>query len=219
MRASAAIGVLAGVNRRRFEESARDMGHRVVAGVDEAGRGPLAGPVVAACVVLPAQFPGEEELDDSKKLSPVKRRKLFLLIHEQAREVGVGIIDSQTIDRLNILQATFLAMQRAVESLRQVPDFLLIDGNRKPEWAGPTEMLVSGESRSLSIAAASIVAKETRDRIMKDYDQLYPHWGFARHKGYGTSAHLAAIRQHGLCDIHRRSFSPIQQMESLPERV
>lgn len=215
----AAVKARLAVNRRLFEQRAQTAGYRVVGGVDEAGRGPLAGPVVAACVVLPDRFIGEEQLDDSKKLTPAKRRELFLLIHEQAREVGVGVIDSQTIDRVNILQATFLAMQRAVDSLNQAPDFLLIDGNRKPGWVGPSEMLVGGEARSLSIAAASIVAKETRDRIMKDYEQLYPHWGFARHKGYGTAAHLAAIQAHGVCDIHRRSYAPIQNLEARTDQV
>ncbi|MEW6515800.1 MAG: ribonuclease HII [candidate division FCPU426 bacterium] len=199
--------------RLQFEIKARTEGYKRVAGLDEAGRGPLAGPVVAACVILPEDCQGLEDLDDSKKLSAEKRRELFILIHERALHVGVGIVDAGTIDRINILQATFLAMRKAVAALSAQPDYLLIDGNRRPEWAGAAaSCLVRGESQSLSIAGASIIAKETRDRIMLDYDHLYPHWGFARHKGYGTQAHLEAIRRHGVCDLHRRSFAPIQQL-------
>lgn len=198
--------------RLEFEIQARTCGHPLVAGLDEAGRGPLAGPVVAACVILPEDCLGLEDLDDSKKLTPRKRRELFLRIHERAPHIGVGIVDAGTIDRINILQASFLAMRKAVDTLAQKPDFLLIDGNQCPEWAVNARCLIRGESRSLSIAAASIIAKETRDRIMCDYDRFYPLWGFAQHKGYGTKAHMDAMRRHGVCDLHRRSFNPVQQL-------
>lgn len=198
--------------RLQYEILARTRGHHLIAGLDEAGRGPLAGPVVAACVVLPMDCKGLEDLDDSKKLTAKKRRELFLRIHERAPHVGVGVVDAGTIDRINILQASFLAMRRAVNALSAKPDFLLIDGNQKPDWADQAQCLVHGETKSLSVAAASIVAKETRDRVMCDYDRFYPLWGFAKHKGYGTQDHLNAMRQHGICDLHRRSFSPVQQL-------
>jgi ribonuclease HII len=200
-------------SRIEFEIRAKENGFLNVAGIDEAGRGPLAGPVVAACVVLPEDISGLEQVKDSKKLTPAKRRELFVLLHERAREIGVGIVDAQTIDKINILQATFLAMEKAANSLKQKADFLLIDGNRKPSWAKQAQTIVSGESHSLSIAAASIIAKEMRDRIMCDYDQVYPQWGFARHKGYGTAAHMLALREHGICDIHRKTFAPIPQLQ------
>lgn len=198
--------------RLHFERNARDAGHARVAGVDEAGRGPLAGPVVAACVILPEDTTGLETVNDSKKLSPAKRRNLFMLLHERARGIGIGIVDSHTIDRINILQATFLAMQRAVESMEPKPDYLLIDGNRRPSWLQAGETVVRGDSRSLSIAAASIIAKVTRDRIMEDYGFLYPQWEFGKHKGYGTAEHLAALEKHGPCELHRRSFFPVSQL-------
>ena len=128
-------------------------------------------------------------------------------------------IEYQTIDKINILQATFLAMEKAVNSLRRKPDYLLIDGNRKPAWAENSQTIVAGETHSLSIAAASIIAKEMRDRIMRDYDQVYPQWGFARHKGYGTTEHMNALRKHGICDIHRRTFAPIPQLQLELETV
>ncbi|MBN1596600.1 ribonuclease HII [candidate division FCPU426 bacterium] len=200
------------LDRLQYEKRAQGDGFHAVAGLDEAGRGPLAGPVVAASVILPDDLTGLEGVTDSKKLTAGKRREFFMLLHERAREIGVGVVDAQTIDRINILQATFLAMHRAVESLRIKPDYLLIDGNRTPAWATAAKTIVSGEMHSLSIAAASIIAKEIRDRIMLDYDHIYPHWGFASHKGYGTAKHMEAIRLHGICDIHRRTFDPIPQM-------
>jgi ribonuclease HII len=209
----AKVSIQQEIDRRlQFEIQARASGHHLVAGLDEAGRGPLAGPVVAACVILPEDCRGLEDLDDSKKLTARKRRELFLRIHERAPHVGVGIVDAGTIDRINILQASFLAMRRAVAALSNQPDFLLIDGNQCPEWADKAQCLVGGESQSLSIAAASIVAKETRDLVMCDYDRYYPLWGFAQHKGYGTEAHLNAMRRHGICDLHRRSFNPVRQL-------
>ncbi len=203
--------------RLSYELAAQALGFRKIGGIDEAGRGPLAGPVVAACVILPEQPRGFHEVRDSKKLTPAKRRDLYMLLHEHALGIGIGLVDAAGIDRLNILEATFLAMRRAVESLAQPPDYLLIDGNRKPQWAHSGEAVVNGDGLCLSIAAASIVAKVTRDRIMEDYDSLYPQWGFGRHKGYGTVEHLEAIRAHGICELHRRSFQPIaQQSFSLP---
>ncbi len=201
------------LNRMFYEQRVQKAGGRVIAGLDEAGRGPLAGPLVAACVVLPKDTRGWHEIIDSKKLRPSKRRELFMLIHENAEDIGVGIVDSYTIDRINVLQATFLAMQRAVSGLSRKPDYLLIDGNQRPAWAQNAETIVNGDSLSLSISAASIIAKVTRDNIMQDYDFLYPKWGFARHKGYGTAQHLTAIREYGICELHRRSFAPVTQLE------
>jgi ribonuclease HII len=201
------------LDRTFYEQRARKAGRRVIAGLDEVGRGPLAGPLVAACVVLPKDTHGWEEVIDSKKIPSSQRRELFIFIHEKAGDIGVGIVDSYTIDRINVLQATFLAMQRAVSGLSREPDYLLIDGNQHPPWAQNAETIVKGDSLSLSIAAASIIAKVTRDNVMQDYDSLYPKWGFARHKGYGTSQHLTAIREHGICELHRRSFAQITQLE------
>ena len=169
-----------------YETKAREKGYRLVAGADEAGRGPLAGPVVAAAVVLPADA-FLQGLDDSKKLSPAKREELFPKIQTQAIAYGVAVVSPEVIDEINILQAALLAMKQAVEQLKPVPDLLLIDGNQKinstlDQWA-----IVKGDSKSLSIAAASVLAKVTRDHIMQDYHHLYPQYEFARHKGYGTS--------------------------------
>jgi len=193
-----------------YETKAREKGYRLVAGADEAGRGPLAGPVVAAAVVLPADsiLPG---LDDSKKLSPAKREELFPKIQTQAIAYGVVVVSPEVIDEINILQAALLAMQQAVEQLQPVPDLLLIDGNKKinstlDQWA-----IVKGDSKSLSIAAASVLAKVTRDHIMQDYHHLYPQYEFARHKGYGTKLHRDLIAEHGPCPIHRRTFKGVSQ--------
>ncbi|NTV52424.1 MAG: ribonuclease HII [Candidatus Firestonebacteria bacterium] len=199
-------------DRLVFEREYREKGFPVVAGIDEAGRGPWAGPVVAACVCLPEETDGLEVLDDSKKLSSQKRETYYELLQGRALSIGVGIVDAGTIDRINILQATFLAMQQAAQQISPNPDFYLIDGNRKPTWTDRALTLIKGESQSLSIAAASIVAKVTRDRLMDAYDAQFPQWGFAHHKGYGTAEHLSAIRVHGICAIHRRSYSPIAQM-------
>lgn len=196
-----------------FEREARRAGFMRIAGVDEAGRGPLAGPVVAACVVLPEDLTGLEALDDSKQVPPARRRELFDLLHARGAAIGTGLADPRTIDAINILQATFLAMQRAVSALLVPPDHLLIDGSQRPAWAVSATTIVAGDALSLSISAASIVAKVMRDRLMEEYDPLYPHWGFARHKGYGTRAHLEAIRRYGICDLHRRTFQPIAQLD------
>ncbi len=195
-----------------FEAKYRAQGFLRIAGIDEAGRGPLAGPVVAACVILPEVPSKLHDVTDSKKIPHKKRVELFPLIYEQALGIGIGMVDAPTIDRINILQATFLAMQRAIENCPLSPDFCLIDGNRKPGWAKSAETIIKGDSLSLSVAAASIIAKVTRDRIMDDYGLKYPQWQFAKHKGYGTALHLSAIHAHGICEIHRRTFMPISQM-------
>jgi len=180
-------------------------GVRHVAGVDEAGRGPLAGPVVAAAVIF-EQDVLIDGVNDSKKLTEKKRETLFRLIHEQALAVGIGIVGHDVIDRINILQASFLAMHKALELLSIQPQQLLVDGNFFRHEKYPVENIIKGDSLSHSIAAASIIAKVTRDALMRDLHDQYPHYGFAKHKGYGTKAHIEAIRQFGYCPIHRRSF-------------
>ncbi len=197
-----------------FEAEIRTRGFRVIAGLDEAGRGPLAGPVVAAAVVLPqkGKWTG---VDDSKKLSPAQREKIFPLLLEKALGVGVGIVEAQEIDRLNILQASLKAMQLAVGNLSLPPDFLLIDGIHSLLLPLPQQTIPKGDQRCLSIAAASIVAKVTRDRLMAAYHDQYPQYNFARHKGYGTREHIAALRKYGCCPIHRQSFKTIYQLPLL----
>ena len=176
-----------------------------ICGVDEAGRGPLAGPVCAAAVILPRglEIPG---LTDSKKLSDKKRRELAPIIKEQAIAYGIGFASETEIDEINILQATFLAMERALAQLPVTPDLALIDGNREKDFGIPVKTVVKGDSLSASIAAASVLAKVTRDDIMMELAEKYPEYGFDIHKGYGTKAHYAALRAHGACPIHRSSF-------------
>ena len=179
--------------------------YSVVCGVDEAGRGPLAGPVFAAAVILPmdADIPG---LNDSKKLSDKKRRELFPVICEKAVAYGIGFADHKEIDEINILQATYLAMERAIANLAVKPDFALIDGNRAKNFGIPLETIVGGDGRSASIAAASVLAKVTRDDLMLQAAEEYPGYGFEIHKGYGTKAHYAALAEKGPCKIHRMTF-------------
>jgi ribonuclease HII len=196
-----------------FEREARKGGYIQIAGVDEAGRGPLAGPVVSAAVVLPESF-DILGVDDSKKLSPKKRSELFPQIKDAAQAVGVGIVDAQTIDRINILQATLRSMAMAVADLPVSPDYLLVDGIFKISLPLPQMTVKKGDSRSISIAAASIIAKVTRDRLMLEYDKLYPQYGFAKHKGYPTQAHKKAVRHFGCSPIHRKSFKGVK--ETLP---
>ncbi len=189
-----------------FDTDVRAEGFATICGVDEAGRGPLAGPVTAAAVILP---PGVdiEGLNDSKKLSEAKREKLYDVIRQTAVSCCVASASVEEIEQYNILQATFLAMRRAVEGLSCVPDLALIDGNRLPVGLTvPARTIVKGDGRSASIAAASILAKVTRDRYMKQQDALYPGYGFAVHKGYGTKAHYAALAEQGPSPIHRMSF-------------
>jgi ribonuclease HII len=193
-----------------FERRACGRGARAVAGIDEAGRGPLAGPVVAAAVILDPQDP-IDGLNDSKRLSPARREHLFGQIQSRARAVGVGIVAPAEIDRINILQATLKAMTEAVAALPRAspglaPDHLLIDALTLPEVSLPQDGIVGGDGRCVSIAAASIVAKVTRDRLMASLDARYPGYGFAVHKGYPTAAHREALRRLGPCPIHRRSF-------------
>lgn len=189
-----------------FEHAAMEEGFSLICGVDEAGRGPLAGPVCAAAVILPPDLE-LEGLNDSKKLSEKRREALYPLICEQALAYGIAFASEQEIDELNILQATFLAMRRAVGQLGQKPDLALVDGNREPDFGDiPVRTIIKGDSRSANIAAASILAKVTRDRFMLEQDAAYPQYGFAVHKGYGTQKHYAALREFGPCPIHRRSF-------------
>ena len=178
---------------------------QLICGVDEAGRGPLAGPVCAAAVILPRdlQIPG---LTDSKKLTDKKRRELFPVIQEKAVAYGIGLASEQEIDEINILQATFLAMQRALDELCVKPDLALIDGNRETDFGLPVKTVVKGDSLSANIAAASILAKVTRDNIMIQLSEQYPEYGFEIHKGYGTKTHYAALTEHGASPVHRRSF-------------
>lgn len=187
------------------EERIRAQGYSAVCGVDEAGRGPLAGPVVAAAVILApgTQLPG---VNDSKKLSEKKREQLFDYVRENALAYGIGEASEAEIDEINILNATFLAMRRAIENMDAAADFALIDGNRIQGLDIPAECVIGGDAKVLSIAAASILAKVTRDRKMRQLAEVYPQYGFEKHKGYGTKAHYAAIEQYGVCPIHRRSF-------------
>jgi len=194
-----------------FERLSRDAGYTRIAGLDEAGRGPLAGPVVAAAVVLPEglRIPG---LTDSKQVPEQRRERLFDLIRAQAVCYGIGIADEQTIDAVNILQATILAMERALQALNPQPDFLLLDALSLPRVSLPQKPLIKGDCRSHSIAAASILAKVTRDRMMLELHEKYPCYNFKKHKGYGTKEHLLLLRKHGPCEAHRKTFAPIAQM-------
>lgn len=189
-----------------FEKAAVNSGFSCICGVDEAGRGPLAGPVCAAAVILPegAVIDG---LDDSKKLTEKKREKLYDIIKETAVAYSVAYGTLEEIESVNILEATYLAMNRAIEGLSVKPDFALIDGNRVPRGIKiPCETIVKGDSKSMSIAAASVLAKVTRDRLMLEYDKKYPEYNFKKHKGYGTKEHTELIKQYGPCEIHRLSF-------------
>ena len=183
----------------------------VICGVDEAGRGPLFGDVVAAAVILNPSAP-IEGLGDSKKLTEKVREKLYDQIYARAISVGVGRASVEEIDQLNILQASMLAMQRAVESLSRQPDLALIDGNRCPVLTCASEAIIKGDAKEISIGAASIIAKVTRDREMLEWHTLYPHYGLDKHKGYPTSAHLKALEQHGVTPQHRRSFAPVRRL-------
>lgn len=188
-----------------IEDALKAQNVGVICGVDEAGRGPLAGPVCAAAVILPdhCEIPG---LNDSKKLSDKKRRELFPIIQEKAVAYGIAFASEQEIDEINILQATFLAMKRAIAQLDGKAEFAMIDGNRETDFGIPCMTVVKGDSRSASIAAASILAKVTRDQYMIELAEKYPQYGFEVHKGYGTKAHYAALTEYGMCDAHRRSF-------------
>ena len=188
-----------------IEDTFFDQGLQVICGVDEAGRGPLAGPVCAAAVILPKhlEIPG---LTDSKKLSDKRRRELFPEIQRQAVAYGIGFASEKEIDEINILQATFLAMERSLAQLPITPELVLIDGNRERDFGLPAKTVIKGDSLSANIAAASILAKVSRDDLMLEMAREYPQYGFEIHKGYGTKAHYAALRMYGPCPIHRRTF-------------
>lgn len=198
------------VDMLAFERQAHLRGHAVIAGIDEAGRGPLAGPVVAAAVILP---PGLylHGVNDSKKLSPQKRECLYDVIMDQAVSVGIGVGAPELIDRINILQATRHAMLAAVEQLASAPDYLLIDGITMIDTQIPQKTIKKGDALSLSIASASIIAKVTRDRMMLELDALYPGYGFAAHKGYGSASHMDAIRRLGPTEAHRLTFGGVKE--------
>lgn len=188
-----------------FENEGYAKGYTLIGGIDEAGRGPLAGPVVAAVVVFK---PGTkiEGINDSKKLSEAKRLELFDIIKEEAIDYGIGIVQREEIDEYNILNATYMAMKKAINCLDKTPDYLLVDAAHIPGIDVQQKSIVKGDLKSISIAAGSILAKVTRDSLMYEYDKMYPEYGFASHKGYGTDQHYQAIRQHGITPIHRRSF-------------
>jgi ribonuclease HII len=197
----------------RYERQFWETGRQLVAGVDEAGRGPLAGPVVAVCVILPPDF-DITGITDSKILTPAQRIDLFPRISADSICWGIGVIGPAEIDRYNILGATFRAMQAAIAQLPQVPDAVLVDGNHQiPDLLLPQRAIVDGDCRSVSIASASILAKEVRDRLMEDYDSQYPQFGFAKHKGYATADHLAALGRLGPTPIHRKSFAPVRNWQ------
>lgn len=196
-----------------FEKQLRAQGLKIIAGIDEAGRGPLAGPVVCAAVVLPIdiELPG---LDDSKKLTPRRREALFEQITSDSRILWASaLVPPDEIDRLNILRATHVGMRRALETLEPAPEHALIDGLPVPDFPVPQTALVGGDGLSLSIAAASVIAKVQRDRLMLEYDRIHPGYGFAKHKGYPTALHFEKLRTHGPCPIHRKSFAPVAQAE------
>jgi ribonuclease HII len=193
-----------------FEQEARRCGYRHIAGIDEAGRGPLAGPVVAAAVILRARC-RLAGVDDSKLLSEAKREQLYTAIVEKAVSVGIGSADAGEIDSLNILEATRLAMRRAIENLAPSPDYLLVDAVTLPAVRVPVRPIIKGDALSMSIAAASIIAKVTRDHLMAAYHEMFPQYNFLSHKGYGTAEHLQRLSRFGPCAIHRLTFSPVRE--------
>jgi ribonuclease HII len=214
------------IDRFEFERNLTLGGACRIAGIDEAGRGPLAGPVVAAAVILPLDWmehglpDGLQGLNDSKQLTAATRETFFrILTTVPSVEFAIAPIGSDVIDSINILQATYRAMNSALASLKPLPDHVLVDGNRVPSLLCPQTAVVKGDALSFSIAAASVLAKVTRDRLMAEQDRLWPQYGFADHKGYGTARHLAALRQHGPCPIHRRSFAPVRVAPRPPEAI
>ncbi len=193
-----------------YEIRAYRRGFKIVAGIDEAGRGPLAGPVVAGAVVFP---PGYKNggIRDSKQLSPQQREKIYKDLKNDAISIGLGVVESHIIDKINILQASLLAMREAVMNLSLPADYLLIDGNKRIDMPVEQETIVDGDCLSISVAAASIIAKVSRDRIMEIYHRQFPQYNFLSNKGYGTREHREAIRVHGCCKIHRQSFGPVRE--------
>lgn len=195
------------IDKLFYEREMTELGAQYIAGVDEVGRGPFAGPVVCAAVILPLEKKNLiEGIDDSKKLKEGERERLAELIKERAIAYKICEVDNKTIDRINILQATKLCMKQAVEGLAVEPDVVFVDGNFKIDITFPQQTLIKGDALSYSIGAASILAKVYRDRLMCEFDKIYPQYGFAQHKGYGTKMHRDAIREYGLCEIHRRTF-------------
>jgi len=194
---------------RRYERRARKKGYRLIAGVDEVGRGPLAGPVVACALIFPSKC-RIRGLDSSKRLSPKRREELYPLIKEKALAIGLGRVGERKIDGINILKATHLAMKRAISHLGIEPDLLLVDGFEIPGVKIPQKAIVGGDEKSAPIAAASIIAKVTRDRLLLRYHERHPEYGFHQHKGYGTKRHIRALRRHGPSRIHRRTFSGVR---------
>lgn len=199
-----------GAALRQFDLEVLGRGFRSLAGVDEAGRGPLAGPVVAAAVLV-RDFSFSAPIDDSKKMTPRAREAAFDEIMAKCA-VSFAVVDHEEIDRLNIFQATMQAMKRALAGLSETPEMALVDGPHAPTMGCRAEAVVDGDAKSFSIACASVIAKVTRDRLMEEYDGKFPAYGFKKHKGYGTAGHVAAIREHGPCEIHRRSFEPIKSI-------
>ena len=195
-----------------FEKNLVESGYKYVAGVDEAGRGPLAGPVVAAAVILPENF-NCDQLNDSKKLSPSKREKIYNeLMNVDSKVISAfSVIDEVVIDQINILRATHMAMAQASSNLSIEPSFVIIDGMPIKDFPFNNESIIKGDSKSLSIAAASVIAKVERDRIMLNYSKKYPEYKFEKHKGYGTKLHLEALKEFGPCKIHRKSFAPVKK--------
>jgi ribonuclease HII len=188
-----------------FERRAHQRGYKLIAGIDEVGRGPLAGPVVAAAVILSPDYENTE-IKDSKQLSARKRERLYEIIKQDALSIGLGVAEASIVDAVNVLQATLIAMKEAVSNLSITPDYLLIDGTHRIFLSIPQETIVKGDSLSLSVASASIIAKVSRDRIMEIYHRQFPQYNFLKNKGYGTSEHREAIKKYGHCKIHRRSF-------------
>jgi ribonuclease HII len=188
-----------------FERRAHQLGYRSIAGIDEVGRGPLAGPVVAAAVILPPDYKNRE-IKDSKQLTAKKRDSLSEIIRQDALSIGLSVVEASLIDEVNILQATLMAMKEATLNLSLTPDYLLVDGLHRIFVSIPQETIVKGDTRSVSVASASIIAKVTRDRIMEIYDRQFPQYNFFKNKGYATEEHREAIKKHGHCKIHRRSF-------------
>ena len=194
------------IKLKEIEEGIYEEGAKYICGIDEAGRGPLAGPVVVASVIMPRDTM-IEGVNDSKKITENKRERVYEEIIKEAISYGVGIVDENKIDEINILQATKLGLTNSIKELEVIPDIILVDALRGINTCNiPYKSIIKGDALSYSIAAASIIAKVTRDRIMKGYDKVYPEYGFAKHKGYGTANHIAAIREYGICPIHRRSF-------------
>ncbi len=195
-----------------YEQEALNDGAGLVAGIDEAGRGPLAGPVVAAAVIFSSPWPVDYGINDSKTLTHKRRERLSCLIYKSAISVGVGLVWQDEIDRTNIHRASLVAMRNAVDSLGIIPDRLLVDGRFEIESKIKQSAIIKGDTLSVSIAAASIIAKTVRDRIMDAYSQLYPEYGFAGHKGYGSAAHMTAIEKYGPSPVHRMSYSPLSSL-------